>query len=335
MKWKRRNIKASKMVIANRVNKKMEVIVFGASGFIGSHVCEQLILAGYAVTGVVRSSSNTVFLQSIGVMIKAIDFSSDVALNEVIDGHELVYNCLASVKLHQSLNVRRMVDVELTERVIQAAAVAKAKRFVQLSTVQVYGFSRPPEPIDEDHPCEAIYAFNRVAQEREAIVKKVADKTGIELVIARPVNTIGARDSTMGKVFGLHKKGHMVVFGNGENKFSCVDTRDLGRAMVLLGESPQAAGNTYLIRGFDTSWKEIKTALDNTRKSHSKLICIPSKFAKKVAGLLEKIIPYRFDLQLTPFSVSVMSEQTLFDDKKIRALGCVPRYGLIETIKAV
>lgn len=313
----------------------MKAIVFGASGFIGSHVCEQLILAGYTVTGVVRKSSNTTFLQSIGVMVKAIDFSSNTALSELIDGHKLVYNCLASVKLHQSLNTHRMVDVQLTERVIQAAAAAKAKRFIQLSTVQVYGFSKPPVPIDENHPCEATYAFNQVAQEREKIVKKVADKTGIELVIARPVNTLGARDSTMEKVFDLHKKGIMVTFGNGENKFSCIDTRDLGRAMVLLGESPKAVGNTYLIRGFDTSWKEIKTALDNTRKSHSKLICIPSRFAKKVAGLLEKIIPYRFDLQLTPFSVSVMSEQTLFDDKKIRALGFVPRYGLDETIKTV
>lgn len=321
------------MIIANRANKKMEVIVFGASGFIGSHVCEQLVLAGYAVTGVVRKSSNTVFLQSIGVMVKAIDFSSDMALSKVIDGHELVYNCLASVKLHQSLSVRRVVDVQLTERVIQAAAAAKAKRFIQLSTVQVYGFSRLPEPIDESHPCEATYAFNRVAQEREAIVKKVADKTAIELVIVRPVNTIGARDSIMGKVFGLHKKGLMVVFGNGENKFSCVDTRDLGRAMALLGESPQAAGNTYLISGYETSWKEIKQTLDTVRKTKSRLLCIPVGVGMKVAAVLEKITPYYFNLQLTPFSVSVMSTQTVFDDRRIRALGFVPRYDVVDTIQ--
>jgi dihydroflavonol-4-reductase len=311
----------------------MKVIVFGGSGFIGSHVCEQLLLAGHTVTAVVRKITDQSFLQSIGADIKEIDFNLDEMIVDAIKGHEAVYNCLANVKLHQSIESHRAVEVLLTERIIKSASTAKAKRFVQLSTVQVYGFSRPKTAIDEQHNCQATYLFNQVAQEREVAVKKVADATGIELVIARPVNTIGNRNSTMIEIFKLHKKGLMVIFGNGENKFSCIDTRDLGRAMVLLGECSPAAGNTYLISGYDTTWKEINKTLGTIKSRESRLICVPSMLGKTIAWLLEKIIPYSYDLQLTPFSVSVMCTQTLFDDERIRELGFTPEYDIIETLK--
>ncbi len=47
----------------------MKAIVFGSTGFIGSHVVEQLSLAGHQVTAVVRNTSNTEFLESLGVKV--------------------------------------------------------------------------------------------------------------------------------------------------------------------------------------------------------------------------------------------------------------------------
>lgn len=45
---------------------KLKAIVFGGTGFIGSHVVEQLHLAGHQVTAAVRETSNTSFLESLG-----------------------------------------------------------------------------------------------------------------------------------------------------------------------------------------------------------------------------------------------------------------------------
>ncbi len=314
----------------------MKTLVFGASGFIGSHVAEQLLLAGHAVCAVIRAASDASFLNNIGVTTCVIDFSddsdNDASLINTIKGHEVVYNCLANPVMHLSLTDRRQVEVELTRRIVLAAGNAGVKRLVQLSTVQVYGFSRPPTHIDEDHPCHPSYHFNQVAQEREVAVREAAASSDIELVMARPVNTIGKRDSSMKDLFRGHRKGFMLIFGNGKNRFSCVDTRDIGRAMVLLGELPEAAGNTYLISGYETTWLAFKAALDKAHHKEAKLISVPVILGKAITTLLEKLTPYNKALPLVPFSVAVMSTQTLFDDKKIRAAGFTPKYDLQSSI---
>ena len=124
----------------------------------------------------------------------------------------------------------------------------------------------------------------------------------------------------------------MLIFGNGLNSSSCIDTRDIGRAMVMLGELPEAAGNTYLISGYETTWLAFKAALDKAHHKTAKLISVPALLGKVVTTLLEKLTPYSKALPLVPFSVAVMSTQTLFDDKKIRALGFIPKYDLQDSI---
>lgn len=310
----------------------MKAAVLGATGFIGSHVCEQLLLAGHSVTAVVRPTSDTSLLKRIGANICITDFRTDAAIIDAIRGHDTVCNCMASVRLHLPIASHRAVDVHLTQQIVKAAAQAGIKRLVQLSTVQVYGFQRPPIPIDEEYPCHASYAFNLVAQEREAAVRQAAENTEMELVIARPVNTFGRRDRTLAEIVNVHSKGFFVVFGNARNRFSCIDTRDLGRAMVLLAEAEQLTHTTYLISGCDTTWREVRAALDRHTGRQSRLVCIPAGAGKAIAGMLEKITPFCCHLQITPFAVSVMSSQTLFDDQRIRQLGFAPRYDIFSTI---
>ncbi|WP_421841772.1 NAD-dependent epimerase/dehydratase family protein [Mycobacterium sp.] len=310
----------------------MNTVIFGATGFIGSHVAEQLIQAGHVVTAVIRQGSRTEFLHQIGANVTAVDFTDDTAIQAAITEHDIVYCCLGSPKMHQSLQAHRAIDVVLTRRVMEAAARAGAKRFIQLSTVQIYGFSRPPTPIDENHPSDPKYSFTQVALEREGAVQEVANKTGIDLVVLRPANTMGKRDSSMGAIFDGHKKGIVAVFGTGENRWSCIDTRDVGRAMAWLGELPEAAGNTYLVSGYETTWAAIKNALDQARGRKSTLIRIPVGIGKLIARALEILLPYSVDLPLVPFAIEVMSRQTLFDDRKIRSTGFRTKYTLQETI---
>ncbi len=307
-------------------------LVFGGTGFIGSHVVEQLILAGYAVTTPVRSTSDTAFLAGIGSRLVSIDFSDDVALRDCLQGQVLVFNCIANTAVHQSLERHRAVDVVLTKRLTEAAAKAGVHRFVQLSTVQVYGFSRPPIAVDEDFPCAPAHNYCRVALEREQVVRAVAHDAGMELVILRPVNTMGRRDSSMQAIFAGHRQGVVVIFGDGRNRWSWIDTRDVGRAMVWLGELAGAAGNTYLVKAGDTDWREIQRALDSARGQSSRLLAVPRAVAKPIAALLEAIVPYSKNLSITRFAVDVMSSQTLFDDSRIRATGYRTIYPLQEMI---
>ncbi len=310
----------------------MKAVVFGGTGFIGSHLVEQLVLAGHEVVAPVRAQSNQGFLRTLDVTIEPIDFSDDSLASTIGEG-DIVFNCLANTNLHQSMEQHRRVEVELTCRVLRAAARAGASRYLQLSTVQVYGFRRPAEPIAEDYPVDPQYNYNRISIEREEAVSKLANELGIDCILVRPTNTLAKRDpELLPNLIKLHRSGLFTVLGNGTTRFSCADTRDVGRAMILLAESPDAAGETFLVSGYDTSWIELKEELDRQLGKPSRLIKIPLGFIKPVARLLEAVTPYGRDLPLNRFAVSAMTTTTLFDDGMIRRLGYRPRHTLRDSL---
>lgn len=308
-------------------------IVFGGSGFIGSHVTEQLILAGHDVCVVVRSGSDTRFLQSISAKTQEIDFGCQQQITDVIVGHDIVYCCLANPKHHQSMEGLREVEVRLSAKILESAIAASAKRFMLLSTVMVYGFSRPARAIDESYPPKPTYTFNRVALEREETLKAIAGKNNIELVILRPSNTIGKRDFQMAQLFSSYRQGFFPIFGREEILFSGIDTRDIGRAMVFLAGLAEASNQTYLVKGFDTSWLKLKTTLDKINGKNPKIIKLPVALLKVFGFLCEKLLPYSSEPQLSRFSVAVMSTHTLFDTKKIADAGFTSHYSLEDALK--
>jgi nucleoside-diphosphate-sugar epimerase len=309
-----------------------QAIVFGGTGFIGSHVVEQLRHTLQHVTAPVRAGSDTGFLDSIGASPVVLDFSRQDDIVNVIKGHALVYCCLANPCHHLALVDLREVEVGLTGRVIAAAAQAGARRVVLLSTVMVYGFCRPPQLIDEDYPPDPTYAFNRVALEREIAAREVAAQAGIELVILRPANTLGRRDKQMSRLFAACRKGNFPVFGHEEFRFSAVDARDVGRAMAFLGELASAAGQTYLLKGYDTSWLELKAAIEKLSRKNLRVVRLPLTLSRLAGLILETLWPYGKEPPLSRFSVAVMSTHTLFDCRKILSAGFVPQYSLEDSL---
>ena len=302
----------------------MKIVVFGGSGFIGSHVVEQMLLAGEQPVCPVRRSANSAFLESINADCLISDFD-DASLLKLLHGVDVVVNCIARPELHLSLAEHRKVDVELTARLLRLAIAAGVKRFLQLSTVQVYGFGRPAVAVNEDYPVSADYHFNQVAIEREQVLHDIADKADIELVILRPCNTVGARDPNFLQIVASHRKGFFPVFGK-EVRFSCIDTRDVGRAMVWLARKDHVEHHCYLLTGFDISWNQVKEKLDALTGKTSRLLYLPESMMMVVGYICEKLYPYGTHPPLTRFAVKVMSTNTLFDSSRIRQEGFHAHY---------
>lgn len=166
----------------------MKAIIFGGTGFIGSHVVEQLHLAGHQVTAAVRETSDTTFLENLGVNVVRIDFSNSAAIGNVIEGHEVVYNCTADANLHTQINWNDSVEIKLTRTLIEAAALHGALRFIQLSSIVIYDF-QTNEPIDESYISHPEYPIQSLLLERERIIEEVGRKTGITTIVLRPAST--------------------------------------------------------------------------------------------------------------------------------------------------
>lgn len=311
----------------------MNVTLFGATGYLGSHTAEQLVKAGHTVTCLVRDNSNTKLLNSLAVKIVTIDFSNDEAIMEYLKD-TVVFNCIADTRKHVSIDERRRVEVELTTRIFRLAQQARVARFVQLSTVMAYGFERPSIDIDESVHIVPKYIYNLVAKEREDSLLDQAQKGQTELVILRPSNAIGPRDTSCLPNFEKsHRAGYFPVVGRVAWEFSCIDARDLGRAMTHLLTVQIDNTEIFLVKGYDISWLMLKAGLDGLTDKGSRLIRLPKKIMLTFGWLMEGLYPFGSTPPITRFDVDAISHHGLYDDGKIRATGFKPIYRLDDSLE--
>lgn len=314
----------------------MNVVLFGATGYLGSHVAEQLTLAGIDSLCLVRPQSNITFLDSIGIAHKSIDFDSLEGCQEYIGPRTVVINCIADTRIHASYEQREAVEIHLTQSLFAIAQRQQAARFIQLSTVMVYGFQRPETAINEDFPLSPTYLYNRVAADRESSLTAMHKPGSTELVIIRPSNAFGERDpSLLPSFLRSHRKGVFPVVDGGQWRFSLIDARDVGRAFVHMIAAPVDTPETFLVKGFDTDWLEFKHALDNVLDSASTVYNIPKRATAWIARCLECLYPYGKQPPITRFDLDVLSTHTLFDDSKIRQLGFTPVHSLTQGLTSV
>ena len=314
----------------------MKVAVFGATGFIGSHVAEQLHLAGNEVTCFVRQNSDVSFLESLGVNLVQVSFDSlDTIQNQIETlSPEVICNCIADTRSHVSYEERAKVEITLTTALFKMAQAAHVERFIQLSTIMVYGFDRPGTAINESHPQSPKYIYNKIAADREAALLNCESNAGTALVIVRPSNTFGKRDTSLLPNFiQSSKQGIFPVVSGGQWAFSCIDARDIGRAFQHLMQVPVSQKDIFLIKGYDTDWLSFKKALDDFWGRKTKVVNLPKAIMMVVGRILEAVYPYGSKPQLTRFDMEVMSYHALFDDAKIRATGFTPIYALQEGLE--
>jgi dihydroflavonol-4-reductase len=216
--------------------------------------------------------------------------------------------------------------VDLTRQIALAAQRAGVRRYIQLSSIIAYGTHLPSTPIDESFPPQPEIPIDRASLEREQAVKQVAAETGLDTVILQPASTIGKRDgfSFFHRISEAHVNNAFPMMKNGQAHFSCIDTRDIGRAMVWLGEAgEEVKGQTYLLKGYEVSWMEIKQALDKARGVAAKIRHIPYRLAQILAGPLELLLP---NPPLERRTVHVLTHDRSYNDHKIRAVGFQPIY---------
>lgn len=309
----------------------MRAVVLGASGFFGSHVVEQLERAGHSASAVIRLSSDRSFVDSIGVDVVPIDYSSS-SLAEAVRGADVVYNCTADTRMHLDEATRQAVDVDLSRQIVEAAGRAGARRFVQLSTIQVYG-PLPDATVNEDFPCKPAHDFQRAAIAREEIVRSVADEFGLPWVIVRPVTTTGARDtSLMANLYPAHRAGVFPIIGKGTLTLSMVDARDVARAMVLLGHAPEAGSRIFLVGGFNTTWHGLQEALDRATGRRTRTVYLPAGIMKLAARAITALTPRGTEPKLHPLAVDTTSRTSRFGDARVRALGYVPQFSIDDAV---
>lgn len=223
------------------------IFITGATGLVGGHVAEEACLRGHRVRALVRPSSDTRWLDRLGVERVVGDLEDAAALREGAAGADWLINCAAKVGDWGSLADFRRLNVDALRVLLDAACDAGIERLVHVSSLGVYE-GRDHHGTDETTPpaANSLDAYTRSKTEAEALVLDYVQRRGLPATIVRPGFIYGERDRTvLPKLLANLRRGTFAFFGSGEQRLNCVYVKNLVHAIFLAAGSPAAVGEVF------------------------------------------------------------------------------------------
>lgn len=230
----------------------MQIVVTGATGFVGSHFAHYAVAAGHRVVGLFRPGRKPDTAQQLadsGVLLRSANILDRVTLVAAMQGADCVCHFAAAFKESGVPDDHfHRVNVGGTVNALEAAATAGARRFVYCSTAGIYG-RRVAGTIDESAAPQPWNAYERSKLETERQLRSRAPQLGIEYVILRPTAVYGPQDDRLLKMFRLAAKGRFPLLGKGEGRRHMVYVTDLADAFLRACTTPAAASKEMIIGG--------------------------------------------------------------------------------------
>ena len=230
----------------------MKVLVTGGAGFTGVHLARALLDRGDDVTVLDVSAGHSLDTEPLkakgGRFITGSVADKDV-LQKAVAGQEVIFHLASAFRdIHQGAPLFHEVDVEGTERLLEAARLAGTRRVVHCSTQGVHGSLPAGQvPGNEDSPIAPIDYYCEAKVAAEAVCDKfIAD--GMDIVNVRPTSIYGPGD-THGwlKLFRMCRKGRFLMLGSGTIFNHPVYVGNLVDGFLLAADVPEARGRTYLL----------------------------------------------------------------------------------------
>lgn len=180
----------------------MKILVTGADGFIGSHLVEGLLQQGYEVRALAQYNSfnNWGWLEDIhhpALEVVTGDVRDPNLCREICRGIDTVYHLAALIAIPYSyIAPDSYVDTNIkgTLNICQAARDNNVRRVVVTSTSEVYGTALQV-PIPETHPRQPQSPYSATKTGADALAMSFYNAFDLPVVIARPFNTYGPRQS--------------------------------------------------------------------------------------------------------------------------------------------
>ena len=269
----------------------MRVLVTGATGFIGRHMCPALRAAGHEVSVAVRRKDFPAMPEAAAFHVVP-DIGPKTDWTEALTGAEAVVHLAARAHVTEETAADPVaeyhrVNAEGTASLAAAAAAAGVRRVVFLSSSKAAGERTEDRPFSESDPPKPEDAYGISKWDGEKALLDIASQSGLEAVILRPPLVYGP--GVKGNFLSLLKLCRLappLPFSAVNNRRSFIYVGNLANAAVHCLGAEEAAGETYFVRdGEDMSTPDLIRRLAQAMGRPARLFPVPAG-ALRLAALV-------------------------------------------------
>jgi nucleoside-diphosphate-sugar epimerase len=296
-------------------------LVTGASGFIGSRLCREIIRRDGRVRALVRSA----VAPTPGVESHVVeDFSNADALRPALQGVTTVMHFAG--RAHQVQDSAsdpmaefRRANVAATKALLTAAAGAGARRVVFASSVKAVTGSESDVTIDERTAAQPTDAYGISKQEAEDVVRAFDGRGGMRTSIIRLPLVYGPGvKANFLALFRAIDRGVPLPLGLVQNRRSIVFVGNVCDAAIAAGQHPAAAGETFFVgEGPPISSADLARAIGIALQRKAILLPIPV-FAFRTLGLMGDVISPVVRSPVTTAAVRRLTGSLVTDWSRLR-----------------
>lgn len=271
------------------------VLVTGATGFVGSHLCRLLAANGHEVIGTTRSSQFPAELDGYQLVTIA-DIGDDVDWGPVLDGVDYVIHLAARVHVMREtetdpLAAFRRVNVQGTEQLLRHEGMRGVERVIFVSTIKVHGDSTADKPFAATDTLSPSDPYGKSKFEAENLVEAVGAEVGFQTVIIRPPLIYGPGvGGNFLRLLGLVDRRVPLPLGLVRNRRSLVSVDNLCDLIHTCIANRSAAGHRFLVSdNADLSTPELLRHIGSAMERPARLLPVPVTLLRLGASLVGRV----------------------------------------------
>jgi NADH dehydrogenase len=283
----------------------MKVFVTGSTGFVGSHVLNELVGKGHQVVALVRPGSEHKLKKPDEVEVAFGDVTEIADLQEGMQGCDAIIHLVGIIRAfpNKGITFERM-HTEATGNVVQAAKEAGVERLLHMSALGVR----------EDGPTP----YLRTNFAAEELVRG----SGLIYTIFRPSLIFGRGGEAINMFADMVKKIVVPIIGDGKYRFQPVSVTTVAQGFEKSLEIEKAQGKILDVGGPDNvTFDEIMDTLAKVMGKTIVKVHIPVFPLKAVTSVLQHAPGY----PLTTDQIAMLLEGSTCDEKPFyELLGLTP-----------
>ncbi len=252
------------------------ILVIGASGFLGRHVVQALLADGYSVRCLVRDPSRVQILAKDGCEIVRGDISDPASLQQALNSVDAVYVSIHTLSPQaDSTAGQGFMEVESNglKNIVEACRMNSVRRLIYVTFLGI----APDSP--------SVWVRGRWAAEQYLL------KSGLDVTVLRPAQIVGVGGRGFDMMVGNAKKSVAMTMAPARQKMRNIAVDDLVYYLVGVLNDPRSYGQCYDVGCDDilTNDDMIDVTAEVLGRSHPFKVHIPTAVLGAVAPLIERV----------------------------------------------